>query len=128
MNGQPKDRSHRKSLTEQIFSLPLNELSDIIEDSSGYHIIRVLERQDAGLTPLSEVQDDIRGNHPTRQNRRLAEEGDGGHAGANSRLVDFPGRHAGSQPAARQRCRSIRRDKESMSDDSDDALSVRRAD
>ena len=49
-----------EELDEQIFSLPLNELSDIIEDSSGYHIVRVLERQDAGLIPLSEVQDDIR--------------------------------------------------------------------
>lgn len=47
-------------LDREIFRLPLNELSDIIEDSSGYHIIRVLERQQAGLIPLSEVQDDIR--------------------------------------------------------------------
>ncbi len=56
-----------EELDEQIFSLPLNELSDIIEDSSGYHIVRVLERTDAGLIPLSEVQDDIRAT--IRQNK-----------------------------------------------------------
>lgn len=47
-------------LDNQIFSIPLNAMSEIIEDDSGYHIIRVLERQEKGLIPLSEVQDDIR--------------------------------------------------------------------
>jgi hypothetical protein len=56
-----------EELDGQIFTLPLNELSDIIEDPSGYHIIRVLDRQEAGLTPLSEVQDDIRA--AIRQNK-----------------------------------------------------------
>ncbi len=56
-----------EELDKQIFTLPLNELSDIIEDSSGYHIVRVLERQESGLTPLSEVQDDIRA--AIRQNK-----------------------------------------------------------
>jgi parvulin-like peptidyl-prolyl isomerase len=47
-------------LDKQIFSLPLNVMSDIVKDETGYHIIRVLERNQAGNTPLSEVQDDIR--------------------------------------------------------------------
>jgi len=47
-------------LDQQIFSIPLNAMSDIVEDDSGYHIIRVLEREQAGITPLSEVQDEIR--------------------------------------------------------------------
>jgi parvulin-like peptidyl-prolyl isomerase len=47
-------------LDKNIFSLPLNEMSEIIEDQSGYHIIRVLERKAAGVTPLSEVQETIR--------------------------------------------------------------------
>jgi len=47
-------------LDEQIFSLPTDAMSQIIEDEVGYHIVRVLEREPAGMTPLSEVQDDIR--------------------------------------------------------------------
>jgi parvulin-like peptidyl-prolyl isomerase len=48
------------ALDKQIFSIPLNAMSEIIEDDLGFHIIRVLERQQAGVTPLSEVQDEIR--------------------------------------------------------------------
>ena len=47
-------------LDQQIFSLPLEEMSEIIEDESGYHIIRVLERKPAGVVPLSELQEKIR--------------------------------------------------------------------
>jgi parvulin-like peptidyl-prolyl isomerase len=49
-----------KSLDEQIFLLPLNEMSQIIEDEAGLHIIRVLERTEAGIRPLGQVQDAIR--------------------------------------------------------------------
>ena len=48
-------------IDQQVFSIPLNAMSEIIEDQDGYHIIRVLDRQDAGITPVSEVQDSIRG-------------------------------------------------------------------
>lgn len=48
------------ALDEQIFSLPTAAMSQIIEDTDGYHIIRILEREDAGLTELADVQDDIR--------------------------------------------------------------------
>ncbi len=44
----------------QIFSIELDAMSDIFEDDQGFHIIRVLDRQDAGLVALSEVQDEIR--------------------------------------------------------------------
>jgi hypothetical protein len=47
-------------LDEQVFTIPLEKMSDIIEDKDGFHIIRVLQREAAGWTPLSEVQDDIR--------------------------------------------------------------------
>ena len=43
-----------------VFSLPLNQMSEIITDDVGMHIIRVLDRQPAGVTPLSKVQDEIR--------------------------------------------------------------------
>lgn len=49
-----------KTLEDHIFSLPLDHLSDIIEDRDGFHIVRVLEREEAGLKPLAKVQDDIR--------------------------------------------------------------------
>lgn len=49
-----------KVLDEQIFTLPLNRMSPRIEDADGYHIIRVLDRQEAGVTPLGEIQDEIR--------------------------------------------------------------------
>lgn len=49
-----------EKLNDQIFSIPLNELSEIIEDDDGYHIVRVLEREEAGITSLSKVQDEIR--------------------------------------------------------------------
>ena len=47
-------------LDKQIFSLPLNKMSEIIEDDRGYHIVKVLDRKPAGVKPLSELQDEIR--------------------------------------------------------------------
>ena len=47
------------TLDQQIFSLPTGKMSEIIEDTDAYHIIRVLEREDAGVTPVGELQDDI---------------------------------------------------------------------
>ena len=46
-------------LDTQLFSLPLNAMSQVIEDETGYHIVRILERKPAGVTPLNEVQQDI---------------------------------------------------------------------
>jgi len=47
-------------LDQQIFSIPTNAMSQIIEDVDAYHIIRVTDREGAGVTPLADVQDDIR--------------------------------------------------------------------
>jgi hypothetical protein len=49
-----------KTLDQQIFSLPLNEMSDIIEDDNGFHIVRVLKREMAGVKTLGAVQEDIK--------------------------------------------------------------------
>ncbi len=49
-----------KELDQQIFSMPINKMSEIIEDSNGLHIIRVKDRTPAGVTSLADVQDDIR--------------------------------------------------------------------
>jgi len=47
-------------LDNQIFSIPTNSMSQIIEDVDAYHIIRVLDRESEGIVPLADVQDDIR--------------------------------------------------------------------
>jgi hypothetical protein len=49
-----------EKIDRQVFSIPLNAMSEIIEDNTGFHIVRVLEREEAGIIPLSEVQDEIR--------------------------------------------------------------------
>ncbi|MBN2294127.1 MAG: peptidylprolyl isomerase [Pirellulales bacterium] len=46
-------------IDEAIFSLPVGALSRIIETESGFHIVRVIEREDAYRTPFSEVQGEI---------------------------------------------------------------------
>ncbi len=48
------------TIEDKLYSLPLNEMSEVIEDESGFHIVRVLERENAGVRSLPEVQDEIR--------------------------------------------------------------------
>lgn len=49
-----------KVIDTAAFSLPLNQLSDILEDTDAYHIVRVLERKEEMITPFVEVQGDIK--------------------------------------------------------------------
>ena len=49
-----------KAIDEQVFKIPLDRMSEIIEDAQGLHIVRVLERKPAGVQPLAELQDQIR--------------------------------------------------------------------
>lgn len=53
-------------LEEALFSLPVGQLSPILEDDQGFHIVRVLERREASRIPFTEAQVKIR--------ERLAEE------------------------------------------------------
>ncbi len=48
-----------KVIDEAIFSLPVGQLSQILEDSRGFHIIRVLEQHDLEVTPFTEKQAEI---------------------------------------------------------------------
>ena len=48
------------NLDDQIFTLPIGVMSEVIEDEVGMHIVRVLERKPAGVKPISELQDEIR--------------------------------------------------------------------
>jgi parvulin-like peptidyl-prolyl isomerase len=45
-----------KPIDQAIFTLEPNKLSQIIEDDRGYHIVRVLERTEAGQVPFLEAQ------------------------------------------------------------------------
>ena len=45
-----------KKIDEVLFVIPEGQLSTIIEDAEGLHIVRVLERKAAGMTPFVEVQ------------------------------------------------------------------------
>jgi hypothetical protein len=47
-------------LDQAIFSLPLRQLSLILKDDNHLHIVRVLERQEAGRVPFEEAQDKLR--------------------------------------------------------------------
>ena len=47
-------------IDEAIFSLPVGKLSRILEDDKGFHIVRVLERKDAGCVPFQQTQREIR--------------------------------------------------------------------
>lgn len=49
-----------KTIDNAIFSLPLGELSPILESENGYHIVRVIERQEAHRTSFLEAQSEIR--------------------------------------------------------------------
>ncbi len=63
--GGYHDWNSRGSLASEaidaaLFSLPVGSMSPIIESDRGFHIVRVIERKDAGQTPFEEVQKDIR--------------------------------------------------------------------
>jgi len=49
-----------KEIDKAIFTLPVGELSDLIESRDGFHIVRVIERQEASYTPFTEAQMEIR--------------------------------------------------------------------
>ena len=59
-----------EQLDRAIFELPLNRLSQIIEDDKGFHIVRVLERQAAGRVSFQEAQAKIK---ETIKNQRYEE-------------------------------------------------------
>jgi parvulin-like peptidyl-prolyl isomerase len=56
------DLTLSRPLLNAVFTLPVQQLSGIIEDHEGLHIIQVIERHEAHLRPFrdSEVQDEIK--------------------------------------------------------------------
>jgi len=49
-----------KPIDRAIFSLEIGKLSQIIEDDTGFHILRVIERKEAGQVSFQEAQPEIR--------------------------------------------------------------------
>jgi len=49
-----------KVLDQALFTLPLNQLSRILQDERGFHIVRVVERREAGQEPFEQAQEGIR--------------------------------------------------------------------
>ncbi len=60
-----------EELDKAIFTLPVGYLSPIIEDRNAFHVIRVLERREAGRTSFLEAQVEIR--KQLREGRHNAE-------------------------------------------------------
>ncbi len=48
------------AIDQELFSLQLGQMSLILESDEGFHIVRVLERKEAGREPFTEVQVKIR--------------------------------------------------------------------
>jgi len=61
-------------LDEAIFSLPVGELSTIIEDGEHLHIVRVIERQEAGRTPFTDAQVGIRETLVAERRQQVTDE------------------------------------------------------
>ena len=59
-NWTSKDSLLSEVLDEAIFTLPVGQLSQILEDKRGFHIVRVVERNDLMVTPFTETQPEIR--------------------------------------------------------------------
>jgi hypothetical protein len=49
-----------QTLDDALFSLPVHQLSPILEDERGFHIVRVVERHGLERTPFGEVQAEIK--------------------------------------------------------------------
>lgn len=49
-----------KDVEKALFTIPVNQLSDVIESKDGLHIVRVIERTDDSYTPFLEAQVEIR--------------------------------------------------------------------
>ncbi|WP_158265324.1 peptidyl-prolyl cis-trans isomerase [Blastopirellula marina] len=49
-----------ETVDQAIFSLPIGELSPILESPEGFHIVRVTDREDAGMVPFTKAQVEIK--------------------------------------------------------------------
>lgn len=62
-----------EAINKALFSLQVGQLSNPIESEFGFHIVRVLERKEAGCTPFTEAQAKIRKVLGRNQQKGLAQ-------------------------------------------------------
>jgi hypothetical protein len=61
LNDWTTEGSLRSAAIDQaLFGLPVGQLSQILEDEEGYHIVRVVEREERRTIPFNEVQPEIK--------------------------------------------------------------------
>ncbi len=60
-----------REIQQAVFTYPPGELSPVIEDVEGFHIVRVIDRADAHVTPFTEAQTSIK--NKLRGQKRSAE-------------------------------------------------------
>jgi hypothetical protein len=63
-----------KVIDEAVFTLPVGQLSAILDDGSAVHIVRVTERTDAGRVAFIEAQVEIRGKLQDERRKRQMDE------------------------------------------------------
>jgi len=63
-----------KVVDEAVFTLPVGQMSAILDDGSALHIVRVTERVDAGRVPFIEAQVEIRGKLQEERRKRQMDE------------------------------------------------------
>jgi len=68
-----QDALRCKEIDQALFTLKIGQLSNVIESERGFHIVRVLQREEAGCTPFTEAQSDIRKELGQDQRKGLAE-------------------------------------------------------
>ncbi|MEM9353006.1 MAG: peptidyl-prolyl cis-trans isomerase [Planctomycetota bacterium] len=61
------------AIDKALFSLKVGQMSNVIEGETGFHIVRVLERKEAGRTPYTEAQASIREALEAKQRQGLIE-------------------------------------------------------
>jgi len=63
-----------KAIDKAVFTLPVGQLSSILDDGLTLHIVRVIERNDAGRTPFIDAQVEIRGKLTDERRKREMDE------------------------------------------------------
>ena len=69
-----KGALRNQKIDKALFTLKLGQLSNIIEFDGAFYIVRVLERKEAGRTPFTEAQADIRKKLENQRKQGLVEQ------------------------------------------------------